>query len=60
MIGSNRLLRTLPLAALAAGALALAIVLGSGLLAQGSIIGGALFLLALIPLSMTFLREAQG
>ena len=36
------------------------VVLGSGLLAQGSIVGGALFLLALIPLSMTFLREAQG
>jgi hypothetical protein len=34
------------------------VVSGSGLLQQGSIIGGALFLLALIPLSLTFLREA--
>jgi hypothetical protein len=34
------------------------VVLGSGLLAQGSIVGGTLFLLALIPLRMTFLREA--
>jgi len=34
------------------------VVLGSRLLAQGSIIGGALFLLALIPPSLTFLREA--
>jgi hypothetical protein len=34
------------------------VVSGSGLLQQGSIVGGALFLLALIPLSLTFLREA--
>lgn len=35
------------------------VVLGNGLLEMGSIVGGVLFLLALIPLSLTLLQQEQ-